>query len=130
MKDSTTFFFLSHCLISLFGPITFKQNLNQVSYNLHHKRQFGGQKYLFILTLRFKYERFSLFLCLRPADVGEELEMGMLNADADKWEISRTRITLEEVIGSGSFGTVWRAVLSSGNGQPGIQFVAAKCFTR
>ena len=56
--------------------------------------------------------------------------MGTLNAEVDKWEISRQRITLEEVIGSGSFGTVWRAVLSSGNGQPGIQFVAAKCFTR
>ena len=56
--------------------------------------------------------------------------MGTLNADVDEWEISRRRITLEEVIGSGSFGTVWRAVLSSGNGQPGIQFVAAKCFTR
>ncbi|XP_067041489.1 tyrosine kinase receptor Cad96Ca-like [Acropora muricata] len=53
----------------------------------------------------------------------------LINADVDKWEISRKRITLEEVIGSGSFGTVWRAVLSSGNGQPGIQFVAAKCFT-
>ena len=56
--------------------------------------------------------------------------MGTLNADVDEWEISRRRITLEEVIGSGSFGTVWRAVLSSGNRQPGIQFVAAKCFTR
>ncbi|XP_067023890.1 vascular endothelial growth factor receptor 3-like [Acropora muricata] len=65
----------------------------------------------------------------KPADVEEELEMGTLNAHVDKWEISRERITLEEVIGSGSFGTVWRAVLSSGNGQPGIQFVAAKCFT-
>ena len=56
--------------------------------------------------------------------------MGTLVADVDKWEISLKRITLEEVIGSGSFGTVWRAVLSSGNGQPGIQIVAAKCFTR
>ncbi|XP_044169403.1 vascular endothelial growth factor receptor 3-like [Acropora millepora] len=65
----------------------------------------------------------------RPADVEEELEMGTLNVHVDKWEISRQRITLEEVIGSGSFGTVWRAVLSKGNGQPGIQFVAAKCFT-
>ncbi|XP_044168304.1 tyrosine kinase receptor Cad96Ca-like [Acropora millepora] len=65
----------------------------------------------------------------RPANVEEDLEMGTLNADVDKWEISRQRITLEEVIGSGSFGTVWRAVLSSGSGQPGIQFVAAKCFT-
>ena len=56
--------------------------------------------------------------------------MGTLVADVDKWEISLKRITLEEVIGSGSFGTVWRAVLISGNGQPGIQIVAAKCFTR
>ena len=37
--------------------------------------------------------------------------MGTLVADVDKWEISLKRITLEEVIGSGSFGTVWRAVL-------------------
>ena len=56
--------------------------------------------------------------------------MQTLKADVNKWEVSRKRITLEEVIGSGSFGTVWRAVLSSENGQPGIQFVAAKCFTR
>ena len=56
--------------------------------------------------------------------------MKTLYVDEDKWEIARKRITLEEVIGSGSFGTVWRAVLSSGNGQPGIQFVAAKCFSR
>ena len=79
---------------------------------------------------RFIFKLFSAFLCLRPRDVEEELEMGTLNADVDEWEISRRRITLEEVIGSGSFGTVWRAVLSSGNGQPGIHFVAAKCFTR
>ncbi|XP_074609579.1 tyrosine kinase receptor Cad96Ca-like [Acropora palmata] len=55
--------------------------------------------------------------------------MDTVNAEVDKWEISRKRITLEDVIGAGSFGTVWRAVLSSGTGQPGIQFVAAKCFT-
>ena len=56
--------------------------------------------------------------------------MKTLTAGVDRWEISRKRITLEEVIGSGSFGTVWRAVLRSENGRPGIQFVAAKCFTR
>ncbi|XP_044169649.1 tyrosine-protein kinase receptor Tie-1-like [Acropora millepora] len=55
--------------------------------------------------------------------------MEKIKDDEDKWEISRKRITLEEVIGSGSFGTVWRAVLSNGNGKPGIQFVAAKCFS-
>ena len=52
--------------------------------------------------------------------------MKTLTAGVDRWEISRKRITLEEVIGSGSFGTVWRAVLRSENGRPGIQFVAAK----
>lgn len=56
--------------------------------------------------------------------------MEKLKDDEDKWEIPRKRLTLEEVIGSGSFGTVWRAVLSNGNGQRGIQFVAAKCFSR
>ena len=79
---------------------------------------------------RFIFKLFSAFLCFRARDDEEELEMGTLNVDVDEWEISRRRITLEEVIGSGSFGTVWRAVLSSGNGQPGIQFVAAKCFKR
>lgn len=90
------------------------------------KHQFGGYKYLSLhggLVV-------SVFLFLRPTDVEEELEIGTLVADVDKWEISLKRITLEEVIGSGSFGTVWRAVLSGGNGQLGIQFVAAKCFTR
>ena len=72
----------------------------------------------------------SVFLSLRPTDDEEALEMEALNVDGDKWEISRKRITLEKVIGSGSFGTVWRAVLSRGDGRPGIQFVAAKCFSR
>ena len=79
---------------------------------------------------RLIFKQFAAFLCFRSTHVEEDLEMRTLNADADKWEISRQRITLEEVIGSGSFGTVWRAVLSNENGQPGIQFVAAKCFTR
>ncbi|KAK2571226.1 Tyrosine kinase receptor Cad96Ca [Acropora cervicornis] len=65
----------------------------------------------------------------RIAGLEDECEMEKLEDDEDKWEIPRKRITLEEVIGSGSFGTVWRAVLSNGNGQPGIQFVAAKCFS-
>ena len=109
------------------GP--FSQNLNEVSHNLCHKCQFGGYKYL-SLHGGLVFKQFSVFLCLRPTDVEEEREMETLAAGVDQWEISRKRITLEEVIGSGSFGTVWRAVLSSGNGQPGIQFVAAKCFTR
>ncbi|XP_068713501.1 tyrosine kinase receptor Cad96Ca-like [Montipora foliosa] len=54
--------------------------------------------------------------------------MEVLNVEMDEWEIPLGRITLEEVIGSGKFGTVWRATLSRGNGKPGIRFVAAKCF--
>ena len=43
MNASITFFSLSNCFISLFWPITCKQNLNQVIFNLRHKRQFGDQ---------------------------------------------------------------------------------------
>ena len=56
--------------------------------------------------------------------------MELMNVEVDKWEISLDRIKLEEVIGLGTFGAVWRATLSRENGQPGIRFVAAKCFTR
>ena len=56
--------------------------------------------------------------------------MEVLNVEVDAWEIARGRIALEEVIGSGAFGTVWRATLSRENGKPGIRFVAAKCFSR
>ncbi|XP_015769797.1 PREDICTED: vascular endothelial growth factor receptor 1-like [Acropora digitifera] len=70
------------------------------------------------------------YICtIIPTDVKEEHDLKTFNVDEDKWEIARERISLEEVIGSGSFGTVWRAVLSRGNGEPGIQFVAAKCFS-
>ncbi|XP_068691329.1 vascular endothelial growth factor receptor 1-like isoform X2 [Montipora foliosa] len=59
----------------------------------------------------------------------EEHEMEVLNVEVDSWEIARRQIALEEVIGSGAFGTVWRATLSRENGKPGIRFVAAKCFS-
>ncbi|XP_068714252.1 tyrosine kinase receptor Cad96Ca-like [Montipora foliosa] len=54
--------------------------------------------------------------------------MKLMEVEVDEWEISRDRIRLEEVIGSGAFGTVWRATLSRKNGKPGIRFVAAKGF--
>ena len=53
-----------------------------------------------------------------------------MDHEVDKWEISRARIALREVIGSGAFGAVWRATLSEPDGKPGKQIVAAKCFTR
>ncbi|XP_068759681.1 fibroblast growth factor receptor 1-like [Montipora capricornis] len=61
-------------------------------------------------------------------DFEESHEMKLMEVEVDEWEISRDRIRLEEVIGSGAFGTVWRATLSRKNGKPGIRFVAAKCF--
>ena len=56
--------------------------------------------------------------------------MEPLNAEVDKWEVAVNRVLLQQVIGRGAFGAVWRALLSSPNGQPGNRTVAAKCFTR
>ena len=56
--------------------------------------------------------------------------MEPLNAEADEWEVAVNRVLLQDVIGRGAFGAVWRALLSSPNGQPGNRTVAAKCFTR
>lgn len=56
--------------------------------------------------------------------------MAVFDHKVDEWEISRDRIGLREVIGSGAFGAVWRATLAQPNGGRGKQIVAAKCFTR
>ena len=56
--------------------------------------------------------------------------MELLNVEVDEWEIEVNRILLQDVIGRGAFGAVWRALLSSPNGRPGNRTVAAKCFTR
>ena len=56
--------------------------------------------------------------------------MEPLNAQVDEWEVAVHRVLLQDVIGRGAFGAVWRALLSSPNGQPGNRTVAAKCFTR
>ncbi|XP_068690219.1 receptor-type tyrosine-protein phosphatase F-like [Montipora foliosa] len=75
-----------------------------------------------------------LYLCKRRITAtarsrGDAEEMEVLNFEVDAWEIARRQIALDEVIGSGAFGTVWRATLSRKNGKPGIRFVAAKCFS-
>nr|XP_058952909.1 vascular endothelial growth factor receptor 3-like [Pocillopora verrucosa] len=62
-------------------------------------------------------------------DQGEAVEMELLNVEVDEWEIEVNRILLQDVIGRGAFGAVWRALLSSPNGRPGNRTVAAKCFT-
>ena len=58
------------------------------------------------------------------------VEMELLNVEVDEWEIAVDRVRLQEVIGRGAFGAVWRALLSSPDGKPGNRTVAAKCFTR
>ncbi|XP_066030097.1 fibroblast growth factor receptor 4-like [Pocillopora verrucosa] len=62
-------------------------------------------------------------------DQEQAIQMEPLNAEADKWEVAVNRVLLQDVIGRGAFGAVWRALLSSPNGQPGNRTVAAKCFT-
>jgi len=56
--------------------------------------------------------------------------MQLLNVEVDEWEIAVDRIILQEVIGRGAFGAVWRALLSESDGKPGNRTVAAKSFTR
>jgi len=48
----------------------------------------------------------------------------------DEWEIEVGRLVLQEVIGWGTFGAVWKTLLSEPDGKPGNRTVAAKCFTR
>jgi len=56
--------------------------------------------------------------------------MQLQNVEVDEWEIAVDRLTLQEVIGRGAFGAVWKALLSESDGKPGNRTVAAKCFTR
>ena len=70
-----------------------------------------------------------IFIIFSPGQ-GEAVEMELLNVEVDEWEIEVNRVLLQDVIGRGAFGAVWRALLSSPNGRPGNRTVAAKCFTR
>ena len=65
----------------------------------------------------------------RP-DQGQAFEMQLCNVEVDKWEIGVDRLNLQDVIGRGEFGAVWRALLSETDGKLGNRTVAAKCFTR
>ena len=56
--------------------------------------------------------------------------MQLLNLEVDGWEIAVDRLQLQEVIGRGAFGAVWKALLNEPDGKPGNRTVAAKCFTR
>ena len=65
----------------------------------------------------------------RP-DQEQAVEMQFCNVEVDEWEIGVDRLKLQEVIGRGAFGAVWRALLSEPDGKLGNRTVAAKCFTR
>ncbi|XP_068719116.1 insulin-like peptide receptor [Montipora capricornis] len=106
-------------LIVIIGILLYKRNNRGRNPNLDvesHKRK----------RRDFKLKRQT---AARSGDAEEELEMELLNVAVNKWEVPLGQISLEEVIGSGAFGTVWRATLSRGNGKRGIRFVAAKCFS-
>ena len=61
---------------------------------------------------------------------GQAIQMEPLSVEVDKWETEVSRVLLQEIIGRGAFGAVWRALLSSPNGRPGNRTVAAKWFMR
>ena len=64
------------------------------------------------------------------ADEHPGLELEELVHEVDEWEVARDRIKLENVIGSGAFGAVWKATLKQSDKKHGAQTVAAKHFTR
>jgi len=63
-------------------------------------------------------------------DQEQAVEMQLCNVEVDEWEIAVGRLHLQEVIGRGAFGAVWKALLSEPDGKPGNRTVAVKCFTR
>ena len=64
------------------------------------------------------------------ADEHPGLELEELVHEVDEWEVARDRIKLENMIGSGAFGAVWKATLKQSDKKHGAQTVAAKHFTR
>ena len=64
------------------------------------------------------------------ADEHQEFELEEVVHEMDEWEVARDRIKVENVIGSGAFGAVWKATLKQSDKKHGAQTVAAKHFTR
>ncbi|XP_020615347.1 tyrosine kinase receptor Cad96Ca-like [Orbicella faveolata] len=62
-------------------------------------------------------------------DPEKAVEMQFQNPEADEWEIAVDLLQLQEVIGKGAFGAVWKALLNKPDGKPEKRTVAAKCFT-
>ena len=64
------------------------------------------------------------------ADEHPGIELEELVHEVDEWEVSRDRIKLENMIGFGAFGAVWKATLKQSDKKHVAQTVAAKHFTR
>ena len=88
--------------------------------------------YLPYLRLLQFIERVLINCCVKlfRFDQEQAVEMQFLNVEIDEWEMAVDRLQLQEVIGRGAFGSVWRALLSEPDGKPGNRTVAVKCFTR
>ena len=56
--------------------------------------------------------------------------MDVFNQEVDKWEIDRSRIALQGILGVGSFGAVWKANFNAPDGRQRRMPIAVKCFTR
>ncbi|XP_022801378.1 vascular endothelial growth factor receptor 3-like isoform X1 [Stylophora pistillata] len=82
-----------------------------------------------LLVCWYFWKRRRTAVAMPLPNQGQAVEMELSNIEVDEWEVEVNRVLLQEVIGRGSFGAVWRALLSSPNGRPGNRTVAAKCFT-
>ena len=61
---------------------------------------------------------------------GDDLDTRYLSVSTTCWEIASKKIDLQNVLGSGSFGEVWKAVVSGLKGIPGETTVAVKKLKR
>ena len=88
----------------------------------------SAQLYTIPILLVIAFCHQFTFYSLR--DEHQEFELEELAHEVDEWEVARDRIKLENVIGSGAFGAVWKATLKQSDKKHGAQTVAAKHFTR
>ena len=61
---------------------------------------------------------------------GDDLDTRYLSVTPSCWEIASKQIDLQNVLGSGSFGEVWKAVVSGLKGIRGETTVAVKKLKR
>ena len=75
---------------------------------------------------------FSKLLLLRVvcSREGKDTDTRYLSVTSSCWEIASKKIDLQSVVGSGSFGEVWKAVVGGLKGIPGEITVAVKKLKR